>query len=58
MPEDSTLPPPPEEIEEVIHHCTSNISSGDSLFPGLTYEDGVVAALLWIKGDSENPMEG
>ena len=44
--------PTDEEIEEVIQWCGEK-----SHFPGMTYEEGVRAAIDWMLGDGERPDE-
>jgi len=46
------------EIEEVICKCIEQAEKGESIFFGMSYEDGVRATLDWILGEcDENPME-
>ena len=46
-----------EEIDVVMNLSTETINSGSSKWPGMTYEDGVSAALAWLFGETEdNPM--
>jgi hypothetical protein len=45
------------EIEEVQFKADQNIEEGKTYVPGMTYEEGVSAALQWALGDSdEDPM--
>jgi len=45
------------EIFEQIDRTFSAIESGTS-YPGMSYEEGVRAALEWVSGDSDElPME-
>jgi hypothetical protein len=47
-----------EEIEAVKEKCYSFMDDGRSGVPGMTYEEGVEAALRWALGDSDDdPME-
>lgn len=47
-----------EEIDAVLNKCAEQIDAGGSAWPGMTYEQGVDAALRWVNGDTdENPME-
>lgn len=41
-----------QEITQMIDEAYSN----DGKFSGMTYEQGVVAALEWVMGE-ENPLE-
>lgn len=46
-----------EEIAELLNACDKQAEAGGSKFRGMTYEDGVRAAIDWLLGDSdENPM--
>ena len=43
-----------DEIQDQIAKAQDN----NGQFPGMTYEEGVAAALLWVTGDHEDaPME-
>ena len=40
--------------------CLTNVQSarmGETKYPGMTYEQGVKAAIEWLQGYGENPME-
>jgi hypothetical protein len=45
-----------EEIDEVLHRCIDQHAAGGSAYPGMTYEEGVDAALRWVTGKSDNPV--
>ena len=46
------------DINKVIDDADDAIVSGDSKFHGMSYEEGVKAALLWVIEDlDENPLE-
>lgn len=46
------------EVDEQITECIDRLDYGASRFPGLTYEDGVLAFYDWLIGDvEESPME-
>lgn len=46
-----------KEIEKEIDAADESIHKGTSRWPGMTYEDGVRAALGWVIGeDDERPM--
>jgi hypothetical protein len=50
------LPRTKAEIEDVIGEAIDAEMEG-SKFPGMTYEQGVQAALQWVTGQSDdNPM--
>lgn len=45
------------EIEDQLAEAINSMDSG-SKWPGMSYEEGVAAALRWVLGHSENrPME-
>ena len=46
------------EIDEQLNACVDSIDEGRSKYPGMTYEQGVDAALRWVAGDTDDaPME-
>lgn len=48
----------PDEIDALINACSEILDSDGSKFPGMSYEDGVRAAIEWIVGDDDaNPLE-
>jgi hypothetical protein len=50
--------PTDSEIDEVLNRCSDIICDGKSMFPGMSYEEGVQNAIFWITGDiDENPLE-
>jgi hypothetical protein len=47
-----------DEIEDAISAAYDSKDEHGSKWPGMCYEDGVIAALEWIKGDRDDaPME-
>lgn len=45
-----------DEINEVLNKASEGVDAG-SRWPGMSYEQGVQSALLWLFGDYEdNPM--
>lgn len=50
-----------EEIDKVMNEAAEQRDKGGSRWPGMSYEEGVLAALEWIfagpKDDFQNPME-
>ena len=42
------------EIEDVIVQVSERESQGGSRFPGMTYEEGINAALRWAIGETED----
>ena len=49
------MQPTEKEIDAVLDECAEY--SGSSKFPGMTYEEGVEAAIRWMLGEeSVSPM--
>jgi len=47
-----------EEIDDVLNKCAEAADRGKSSWPGMSYEQGVEAALTWATGQSDdNPMD-
>jgi hypothetical protein len=47
-----------DEIDEQMNLAVDSIDAGRSKWPGMSYEQGVDAALRWVRGESEDkPME-
>lgn len=44
-----------EEIDEALGICIDAEAEGTSQYPGMTYEDGVKAALEWVIGETDEP---
>lgn len=52
-----TVEPTKEEIDEVLNECAETVNRGGSKVPGMSYEEGVQAGILWVTGQSdEHPM--
>lgn len=50
--------PTEDEISEVLNACAEAFDEGVTQWPGMTYEQGVEAAILWMLGDNnDNPMK-
>lgn len=49
--------PTQEEINNVINWCMSSENEGYTHYPGMTYEQGVRAAIDWMEGGGEDPTE-
>ena len=49
--------PTQDEINSVIDWSAKSEEEGSSKYPGMTYEQGVRAALEWINGYGENPSD-
>ena len=46
--------PTQDEIDDVLNQC---MEAGSSRWPGMTYEQGVAAALRWMIDGGQRPME-
>ena len=47
------------EIDDQLAKAGESTMEGLARWPGMTYEQGVEAALLWVTGESdEAPMDG
>ena len=47
-----------EELNDEIYRAMPWVDAGTTAFPGMTYEQGVEAALRWAIGkESERPIE-
>jgi hypothetical protein len=47
-----------EEIDQLLNECCDQINTGGSKFSGMTYEQGLDAAIRWLTGDAdEYPLE-
>lgn len=44
-----------EEVDEQLNLAMEAVDRGRSKWPGMSYEDGVRAALNWMTGDDETP---
>lgn len=50
--------PTDSQIEDVRDLALDYTTENRTKFPGMTYEEGVEAALSWVMGESsENPLE-
>lgn len=46
-----------EEVNALLYEALERVHTGNSKFSGLSYEEGIVAAIDWLNGDTEdNPM--
>lgn len=51
------IKPSEEDVNEVLNQCSEAADSGRSKFPGMSYEQGVEAAIRWMQGDDDtSPM--
>jgi hypothetical protein len=46
---------PDDEIDEQVNQAQVSEEQGFSKWPGMTYEQGVLAALRWVRGDDDEP---
>lgn len=49
--------PDQEVINDVLNQCDKQEEEGGSSWPGMSYEQGVAAAIRWMQGEGMNPME-
>lgn len=47
-------PPPQNEIDDVLNWCAEGEDEGTH-FRGMSYEQGVRAAIDWMQGNGERP---
>ncbi len=46
-----------QEIYEVLDECLNSENTSTSIYPGMSYEQGVKAAIEWIIGNTnEHPI--
>lgn len=45
-----------KEIDSLLNQCLDAQDSGESKYPGMSYEQGIRAAIEWITGQDENPL--
>ena len=51
------MEPDQDAINDVLNECAEQEAAGRSRWPGMTYEQGVDAAIRWMQGEGQNPME-
>jgi hypothetical protein len=44
-------------LNNVLADIADIKDSVGSKFPGMSYEEGIEAAILWIQGEGEHPLE-
>lgn len=49
--------PDNDEIDNVLNTCMEQMDEGGSRWPGMSYEQGVEAALRWVRGEGPNPLD-
>lgn len=42
------------EIDELMSSVMSQVDEGGSRFPGMTYEQGIGYAIMWLTGDTDD----
>ena len=46
------------EIDKVLNWASGSENSGETHFPGMSYESGLLSMYEWLVGDiDDNPME-
>lgn len=45
-----------EQLDELMNKVATIIDEGGSTYPGMTYEQGVQAAIDWLEGRDESPL--
>ena len=50
------MKPDENEINDVLNECAESEEFGESKYPGMTYEQGVKAAIEWMQGYGDNPL--
>lgn len=48
--------PTDDEIDDVLNRCAQAQDEGESICPGASYEQGVAAAIEWLRLDGDNPL--
>ncbi len=48
--------PTQTQIDDVLDQCIQALDNG-SRWPGMSYEQGVEAAIRWMQGDGSHPLE-
>jgi len=48
--------PTENEINDVIEQCRDAENEGSSKYPGMSYEQGVIAGILWVQGHEGDPI--
>ncbi len=41
-------------VDKVLNAAHSQRNEGGSRFPGMSYEDGLIAAIEWLRGDTDD----
>ena len=48
--------PTQEQIDDVLIRAAESVNSGESKFPDLTYEHGVLAGIWYVQGEVGDPL--
>lgn len=48
--------PTEDEINNLLNACVESENEGESKYPGMTYEQGIKDAIMWMQGEAENPL--
>ena len=46
-----------EEIDDLLNRCVESEETGESKYFGMTYEQGIKAAIEWLYEDGDNPLD-
>lgn len=47
-----------KEIDDLLNECVEREMEGNSKFPGMSYEKGIQAAIMWLTEEVEpQPLE-
>lgn len=42
------------EVDELINRCVENNETVGSVYPGMTYEQGIRAGIEWLTGETDD----
>ena len=51
------MKPTETQINELLNECTDYEEEGTSKYPGMTYEQGIKAAIEWLLYDGIHPLD-
>ncbi len=52
------MKPTEKEINDVLNQCVEAEETGESRWPGMSYEQGVKAGIEWVLGQTiDNPLD-
>lgn len=52
------MPPSEEQVDTVLNLASEAEEEGRSAYPGMTYEQGVLAGIRWMRGEETVPPLG